>query len=90
MLRLVRERPGITVAELAGELSVDATGLYGIVRRLQSKGQISKDGTRLQPVGETTPSTDRSTTPPAQASPVTPAASTESGPDSPQAPASES
>ena len=90
VLRLVRERPGITVAELAGELSVDATGLYGIVRRLQSKGQISKDGTRLQPVAEPTPSTDRSTTPPAQSSPVTPAASTESGPDSPQTPATES
>ena len=87
VLRLVRERPGITVAELAGELSVDATGLYGVVRRLQSKGQISKDGTRLQPVGETTPSTDRSATRPAQASPDTPAPSTESGPDSPQAPA---
>src|SRR5919108_6306126 len=50
VLQLVRERPGITVAELAGELRVDATGLYGVVRRLQRKGQISKDGTRLQPV----------------------------------------
>ena len=68
VLRLVRERPGITVAELAGELSVDATGLYGVVRRLQRKGQISKDGTRLQPMAEPTPSTDRSTTPPAEAS----------------------
>ena len=49
MRRLVRERPGITVAEMASELGVDATGLYGIVRRLQEKGQISKDGTRLRP-----------------------------------------
>jgi hypothetical protein len=87
VLRLVRERPGITVAELATELGVDATGLYGVVRRLQSKGQISKDGTRLQPVGETTPSTDRSATPPAESSSVTPTPSTESGPDSPETPA---
>jgi transposase-like protein len=90
VLRLVRERPGITVAELATELGVDATGLYGVVRRLQSKGQISKDGTRLQPVGETTPSTDRSATPPAESSSVTPTPSTESGPDSPETPATES
>ena len=62
VLRLVRERPGITVAELARELGVDATGLYGVVRRLQSKGEISKDGTRLQPVSETTPSAAASTT----------------------------
>src|SRR3954453_10651218 len=40
VLWLVRARPGITVAELAGELSVDSTGLYAVVRRLQSKGQI--------------------------------------------------
>jgi hypothetical protein len=48
VLRLVGERPGVTVAELAAELGVDATGLYGVVRRLQGKGQISKDGTRLR------------------------------------------
>jgi hypothetical protein len=48
VLRLVRERPGVTVAELAAELHVDATGLYGVVRRLQAKGQIRKDGTQLR------------------------------------------
>src|SRR4051794_28401448 len=31
VLRLVSERPGITVAQLAEELGVDATGLYGVV-----------------------------------------------------------
>jgi transposase-like protein len=66
VLRLVRERPGITVAELAGELGVDATGLYGVVRRLQSKGQIGKDGTRLQPVDDTKPTTDASEKPSAE------------------------
>jgi hypothetical protein len=53
VVRLVTERPGITVAELAQELSVDATGLYGVVRRLQAKGQISKDGTALRAITET-------------------------------------
>jgi hypothetical protein len=48
VLRIVRERPGVTVAELGAELKVDATGLYGVVRRLQGRGQISKDGTRLR------------------------------------------
>jgi transposase-like protein len=52
VVRLVSERPGITVAELAQELGVDATGLYGVVRRLQAKGQISKEGTALRPVDE--------------------------------------
>jgi hypothetical protein len=75
VLRLVNERPGITVAELAQELSVDATGLYGVVRRLQAKGQISKDGTALRPITET-PSTEGTpaTTPgePTPAAPSTP------------------
>lgn len=48
VLRLVGERPGVTVAELAAELQVEATGLYGVVRRLQGKGQIIKDGTQLR------------------------------------------
>jgi membrane protein involved in colicin uptake len=48
VLRLVGERPGVTVAELAAELQVDATGLYGVVRRLQGRGQISKEGTQLR------------------------------------------
>jgi hypothetical protein len=49
VLRLVRERPGITVAELGAELEVDPTGLYGVVRRLQAKGEITKDGMQLRP-----------------------------------------
>jgi hypothetical protein len=79
VLRLVSERPGITVAELAGELRVDATGLYGVVRRLQTKGQINKDGTALRPVTETA-STAATTTPE-----PTPATSSTT-PESPEAP----
>jgi hypothetical protein len=76
VLRLVSERPGITVAELAQELSVDATGLYGIVRRLQAKGQISKDGTALRPITETpsTQQTPAATTPESPAPPPKPPA----------------
>jgi hypothetical protein len=77
VLRLVNERPGITVAELAQELSVDATGLYGVVRRLQAKGQISKDGTALRPI-QATPTPERTppTEPPAAAPSTTPDAPT--------------
>jgi hypothetical protein len=48
VLRLVGERPDITVRELAAELGVDATGLYGVVRRLHGRGQLAKDGTKLR------------------------------------------
>jgi hypothetical protein len=48
VLRLVGERPGVSVRELASALGVDATGLYGVVRRLQGRGQLTKDGTQLR------------------------------------------
>src|SRR5690242_7909405 len=49
VLRLVTERPGITVPELGRELSVDPTGLYQIVRRLEGRGELRKVGPRLEP-----------------------------------------
>jgi hypothetical protein len=82
VLRLVSERPGITVAELARELSVDATGLYGVVRRLQAKGQISKHGTALHPITETS-STEQTSAAPAE---PTAAASTPESPTTPSEP----
>jgi Winged helix-turn-helix DNA-binding len=51
VLRLVSERPGITVSQIAKELGVDATGLYRPVRRLQQEGAITKQGAALQPSG---------------------------------------
>ena len=51
VLRLVKERPGITVSEIAKELGVDATGLYRPVHRLEQEGAISKQGPALQPSG---------------------------------------
>ena len=54
VLRLVNERPGISVPELGKELGIDPTGLYPIVRRLEGRGAIRKDGPQLQPVAEPT------------------------------------
>ena len=51
VMRLVNERPGISVPEIAKDLNVDATGIYGVVRRLQAKGQLRKDGTALHAAG---------------------------------------
>jgi hypothetical protein len=53
VVRLVGERPGISVPELGKELGVDPTGLYQIVRRLESRGVIRKEGRELRPVAST-------------------------------------
>jgi hypothetical protein len=49
VLRLVNQRPGITVRQIANELGVDPTGLYRPVRELEQEGAISKRGATLQP-----------------------------------------
>jgi hypothetical protein len=49
VLRLVKQRPGITVSEIAEELGVDATGLYRPVHKLEQDGAIIKRGVALQP-----------------------------------------
>jgi hypothetical protein len=48
---LVRERPGITVAELGAALDVDPTSLYRVVHQLEADGTVRKEGRALQPVG---------------------------------------
>jgi Winged helix-turn-helix DNA-binding len=53
VVRLVGERPGISVPDLGKELGVDPTGLYQIVRRLETRGVIRKDGRALRPVAAT-------------------------------------
>jgi hypothetical protein len=50
LLALVRERPGITVREAGQALSVDPTGLYRVVGRLEQRGDVRKNGRKLQPV----------------------------------------
>ena len=49
VLRLVKQRPGITVSEIAKELGVDATGLYRPVHKLVQDGAIIKRGVTLEP-----------------------------------------
>ena len=52
VLRLVKQRPGITVSEIAKELGVDATGLYRPVHKLEQDGAIVKRGVALQPTSD--------------------------------------
>jgi predicted transcriptional regulator of viral defense system len=49
LLALVRERPGITVAEAGNAMSVDPTGLYRVVSRLEERGEVRKNGRALEP-----------------------------------------
>jgi hypothetical protein len=51
IVAIVAAKPGITVAEVGKQLKVDPTGLYRVVRRLESAGQIEKSGTGLMPAG---------------------------------------
>jgi hypothetical protein len=71
VLRLVTARPGITVPELGRELSVDPTGLYQIVRRLEGRGELRKVGPRLEPAAAA-PSPPPQTVPPPAPQPFTP------------------
>jgi DNA invertase Pin-like site-specific DNA recombinase len=47
ILSMAAEQPGITVAEVARKMGVDATGLYRPVRRLLKEGRLRKRGTEL-------------------------------------------
>ena len=49
LLELVRERPGVTVAEAGKTMGVDPTALYRVVRRLEQSGAMHKNGRRLEP-----------------------------------------
>jgi hypothetical protein len=51
VLKLVNERPGITVPEIGKALKVDPTGLYRYAKQLEADGAITKDGTKLHPAG---------------------------------------
>jgi hypothetical protein len=52
VLHLVKQRPGITVREIAKELGVDATGLYRPVRKLEQDGAIIRAGRFSPPAAE--------------------------------------
>jgi len=51
LLALVRQRPGITVADAGKALDVDATGLYRVVKGLEERGELRKEGRKLEPAG---------------------------------------
>jgi DNA-binding IclR family transcriptional regulator len=51
VLKLIQAHPGLTVAQVAERLSVDRTGLYRVIRRLEADGQIRKEGAKLLPAG---------------------------------------
>ena len=48
LLALVRTRPGITVAEAGKELGVDPTSLYRVVKGLEGRGELRKQGRKLE------------------------------------------
>src|SRR3954447_256748 len=58
VLRLVTERPGITVRELGERLGVDATGLYRGVTRLSDGGLVRNPAPRLPPAAATPSAND--------------------------------
>lgn len=49
LISLVVRRPGVTVAQAAGELDVHPTALYPVIRRLEVRGQLAKRGRGLHP-----------------------------------------
>jgi hypothetical protein len=51
VLKLITERPGITVPEIGKALKVDPTGLYRYAKQLEADGTITKDGTKLHLAG---------------------------------------
>ncbi len=49
LIGLVVARPGLTVAQAAREIGVDATALYPVIRRLEQLGRLRKLGRELHP-----------------------------------------
>jgi hypothetical protein len=43
-MRLVRDRPGITVAQIAEAMDIGTTYLYRLLPRLEREGRIRKEG----------------------------------------------
>jgi hypothetical protein len=52
LLALVREQPGVTLAQAAARFGLkDSTGLYSVARRLQEEGLVRRAGPELHPTG---------------------------------------
>ena len=50
-LELVRERPGLTIPELAKAMKIQPNYLYRVLPRLASEGQVKRDGQGWHPAG---------------------------------------
>jgi CRP-like cAMP-binding protein len=51
-LELVRNRPGITIPQIAEELKIEPNYLYRVMPRLVSEGKVRRDGQGWHPVSE--------------------------------------
>ena len=52
LLALVREQPGVTLAQAARQFGLkDASSLYSVARRLQDEGLVQKTSPNLRPAG---------------------------------------
>jgi hypothetical protein len=49
-LELVRNRPGITIPQIAGELKIEPNYLYRVMPRLEKEGKVKRDGQGWHPV----------------------------------------
>lgn len=48
-LRLVRDRPGITIPEIAAAMKIQPNYLYRVLPKLEQSGDIKKDGKGWKP-----------------------------------------
>jgi predicted ArsR family transcriptional regulator len=55
VLELVRERPGLTVPELAKAMTIQPNYLYRVLPRLAAEGQVKRDGQGWHPASSPTP-----------------------------------
>jgi hypothetical protein len=51
-LELVRNRPGITIPQIAEELKIEPNYLYRVMPKLVSEGKVRRDGQGWHPVSE--------------------------------------
>jgi DNA-binding MarR family transcriptional regulator len=53
-LELVREQPGITIPEIAKAMKIEPNYLYRVLPRLESNGQVKRDGQGWHPAASST------------------------------------
>jgi DNA-binding MarR family transcriptional regulator len=53
-LELVREKPGITITEIAKAMKIEPNYLYRVLPRLESNGQVKRDGQGWHPSASST------------------------------------